>query len=240
VAGALGYRVEQLAMARARIFSPPVGGHDLSPWGPVLRSTGPHGLRVGEAKATRVAPSPPGPSGRRSGSAAGAAGTRAEVVLDPVDQGVWEEGTWGLAVLSRRPLRSASLIDLGQMRHDPVRRGAIVVEFDVDGGVLKLIGTHLAHLTNGSILQLRTLQHLVADPGTPSVLLGDMNMWGPPLSALLPGWRRAVRGRTWPAWRPLAQLDHILVTKGVTATAGQVVPVPGSDHLPVRARVALR
>ncbi len=109
----------------------------------------------------------------------------------------------------------------------------------MDGRPLRVIGIHMSHLSHGSVLQLRVLHRLLATSPTPAVLAGDMNMWGPPLSALLPGWSRAVRGRTWPAWRPVAQLDHILVTRGVRRWgAGEVVPVIGSDHLPVRARVS--
>ena len=143
-------------------------------------------------------------------------------------------------MLSRVALRATATLDLGQLRRDPVRRGAIAVEVDIDGRPLRVIGTHLSHLTHGSVVQLRHLHRLLATSDDPGVLVGDMNMWGPPLSALMPGWSRAVRGATWPAWRPLAQLDHILVTDGVaTLGAGEVVPVQGSDHLPVRARVTL-
>jgi endonuclease/exonuclease/phosphatase family metal-dependent hydrolase len=226
VGDALGYRVEELAMARARIWAPPASEAVSSPWGPILRSAAPYGLRVGEPRPRRV---PQSTATATTTATEGAGGQRTR-----------EEGTWGMAVLSRLPLRMASVIDLGQLRHDPARRGAIVVEADIGGRVLRVIGTHLAHLTNGSILQLRSLLRLVGDPEMPSVLAGDMNMWGPPLSALLPGWRRVVRGRTWPAWRPLAQLDHILVTPGVARIGpGQVMAVSGSDHLPVRARLTL-
>jgi endonuclease/exonuclease/phosphatase family metal-dependent hydrolase len=116
----------------------------------------------------------------------------------------------------------------------------MAVEVDIGGRPLRVIGLHLSHLSHGSIVQLRALHRLIAVPDSPGVLVGDMNMWGPPLSLLMPGWSRVVRGATWPAWRPVAQLDHILVTGGVrTLGSGQVVRVPGSDHLPVRARVTL-
>jgi endonuclease/exonuclease/phosphatase family metal-dependent hydrolase len=60
-------------------------------------------------------------------------------------------------------------------------------------------------------------------------------MWGPIVSGALPGWRRAVRGRTWPAPRVQHQLDHILVNGKVRAFDGTVCEFTGSDHLPVRA-----
>jgi endonuclease/exonuclease/phosphatase family metal-dependent hydrolase len=64
-----------------------------------------------------------------------------------------------------------------------------------------------------------------------------MNLWGPPLVLLLPGWRRAVKGRTWPAWRPHSQTDHILVSAGVGVVDGRVVYVGNSDHRAVRAEL---
>jgi endonuclease/exonuclease/phosphatase family metal-dependent hydrolase len=214
VGDALGYQVEELALTRARLASPWGSPVTSSSWGPVLLQSGPYGLRVGE---------------RRPGRAHGSPGL-ARI----------EEGAWGIALLSRRALRSTAILDLGQLPRDPARRGAISAEIDVDGRRLRVIGTHLSHLSHGSLVQLRHLRRLIAAPDTPAVLAGDMNMWGPPLSALLPGWSRVVRGRTWPAWRPLAQLDHILVTPGVaSAGPGQVVRVPGSDHFPVRAGIRL-
>jgi endonuclease/exonuclease/phosphatase family metal-dependent hydrolase len=214
VGDALGYQVEELALTSARLSSP--SGSEVAPpaWGPVVRQPGPHGLRVGPARPGRA------PRHNRVGHL--------------------EEGTWGIALLSRVPVSLSATLDLGQLRRDPARRGAIAVEVEVDGRTLRVIGTHLSHLSHGSLVQLRTLHRLLAGAGPPAVLAGDMNMWGPPLSALLPGWSRAVRGRTLPAWRPLAQLDHILVTPGVKVLGrGQVVAVPGSDHLPVRARVTV-
>jgi endonuclease/exonuclease/phosphatase family metal-dependent hydrolase len=151
-----------------------------------------------------------------------------------------DHGTWGMALLARIPVRATAVLDLGQLWRDPARRGALAVDVDLDGRPLRVVGTHMSHLSNGSILQLRSLHRLITDPAVPAVLAGDMNLWGPPLSALFPGWSRIVRGRTWPAWRPVAQLDHILVTAGVRALGpGEVLEVAGSDHLPVRAQLAL-
>ena len=67
-----------------------------------------------------------------------------------------------------------------------------------------------------------------------------MNLWGPPVRALLPGWRLAVTGRTWPSWRPHSQIDHILVRGRLKVGSGTVLPPAGSDHRPVRAELILR
>jgi endonuclease/exonuclease/phosphatase family metal-dependent hydrolase len=46
-----------------------------------------------------------------------------------------------------------------------------------------------------------------------------------------------VRGPTYPAHRPLVQLDHLLAGPGLRAEAAEVLPGVGSDHLPVRAQL---
>jgi endonuclease/exonuclease/phosphatase (EEP) superfamily protein YafD len=67
-----------------------------------------------------------------------------------------------------------------------------------------------------------------------------MNTWGPMVVTLfMPGWRRAVVGRTWPAWRPHSQIDHILVRGALQPVHGEVLPDGGSDHRPVRAELRI-
>jgi endonuclease/exonuclease/phosphatase family metal-dependent hydrolase len=55
--------------------------------------------------------------------------------------------------------------------------------------------------------------------------------------AVLPGWRRAVFGRSWPAHRPHSQIDHVLVRDDVTVLSGEVLGATPSDHRPIRARL---
>jgi endonuclease/exonuclease/phosphatase family metal-dependent hydrolase len=66
------------------------------------------------------------------------------------------------------------------------------------------------------------------------VIAGDLNMPGP-VSGLAVGYSPAVRGRTYPAHRPLLQLDQMLTSPAVRAGDGRVLPPAGSDHLPIRA-----
>jgi endonuclease/exonuclease/phosphatase family metal-dependent hydrolase len=150
--------------------------------------------------------------------------------------GARSAGWLEVAVLSRLPVRSSRVVD---MLHSPLdlapRRVAVVVETEVGHQGFTFVGTHLDHLTHGSPWQLRRLAAELPGREVPAALAGDMNMWGPVLSALLPGWSRAVRGRTWPNRRPHSQIDHIVVTPVVRALSGEVVRAGRSDHLPVRA-----
>lgn len=152
-----------------------------------------------------------------------------------------EEGAWGLAALSRVPITGSEVVELGRLPRDRTARAVVVLRLDVGSAGLLVCGTHMSHLTSGSPLQFRRLATEIERRAgdTPAVLAGDMNLWGPPLRALLPGWRRVVRGRTWPSWRPHSQLDHVLVRGDVAVQAAEVLPAMGSDHLAVRARLAV-
>jgi endonuclease/exonuclease/phosphatase family metal-dependent hydrolase len=150
------------------------------------------------------------------------------------------EGWWGLALLSRVPIDPRPVVDLGHIPLDLARRVAMPVDVDAPGGTLRVVVTHISHRLFGSPRQIRRVAAAVDADGPPTVVLGDFNLWGPPVSLLFgAGWTRPVRGRTWPAWRPHSQLDHILCNRAVTATDGEVLPRTPSDHRPVRARVAI-
>lgn len=153
-----------------------------------------------------------------------------------------QRGSWGIAVLSRLPILDHQVIDLGRLRRDRARRAALVVWVEVGGRPLAVAGTHMAHISYGSPLQFRRLHRLLgaAVGESPAVVAGDMNLWGPPVSALMPGWHRAVRAKTWPAWRPHSQVDHILIRGAVVSLGGEALPMAGSDHRPLRANLVLR
>ncbi|HEY3942015.1 MAG TPA: endonuclease/exonuclease/phosphatase family protein [Acidimicrobiales bacterium] len=152
-----------------------------------------------------------------------------------------ERGRWGLAVLSRLPVLEHRVIQLGRLPRDRVTRAVLVAAVEAHGADVLVAGTHMSHLTYGSPLQFIRLGRALRGPtaGRPAVLAGDMNLWGPPASLLLPGWHRAVSGRTWPAWRPHSQVDHLFVKGPLVPTAADVLPDWGSDHRAVRATLTL-
>jgi endonuclease/exonuclease/phosphatase family metal-dependent hydrolase len=146
----------------------------------------------------------------------------------------YEEGTWGVAVLSLRPIIDSEALELGRLRRDYTSRAALSVTLE---GGLKVISTHMAHSTHGSPTQWRTLYRALPRRDIPAVLGGDMNFWGPPIEMVMRGWRRAAKGKTWPAWRPHHQLDHLFVTRALTSLGGESVRAGCSDHLPLRATI---
>ena len=154
-----------------------------------------------------------------------------------------QPGTWGIAVLTRGGLvvEGSQTLHLPSLQRDRVRRAAIVVDVTVEGRPMSIVGTHMSHLQYGSHRHYGTLNERLRTEARPdAVLLGDMNLWGPPVRAFLPDWHRAVKGRTWPAWNPHSQIDHILVRGDVQIGSASVLPAVGSDHRPVRAELILR
>lgn len=149
-------------------------------------------------------------------------------------------GDFCLAVLSRQPVSHTDVVPLPHLWFDPWGRALLRVEVVVDGHPCSVVATHFSHLEFGSPLQAGALRRGLPSADRPAVLLGDMNMWGWTISAMVPkGWRRVVEGKTWPAHRPRHQIDHILVTGPVEVLDSDVLPDLGSDHRAVRARLRL-
>jgi len=211
VAASGGYEVHEARLSDALLFEPV--GKISRRWGPCRRDPGARPLWVGDLRILRRA------RWRRPGASA-------------------RLGTWGIALLSRLPVRRVETIELGRLSRDsPQLRAALLAEIEVDGSSLTVVGTHLAHFMHGSPILLERLRRRLPEPTQPALLAGDMNFWGPPVSFVLPGWRRAVKARTYPSWRAHSQIDHIFVTRPLQVVSGGAVQVGRSDHLPLRARL---
>ena len=148
-------------------------------------------------------------------------------------------GRWGLATLTTAPVLGFEVTDLGRIPGDLAPRAAQLVTIGVPGrGPLRIVNTHLTYRLLSPVQLLRLVRRLAADD-IPTVIAGDLNM-PMPVTGLAVGYAPAVSGRTYPAHRPLLQLDHILASRRVARCGGEVLPPVGSDHLPVRARLRLR
>ncbi len=152
------------------------------------------------------------------------------------------EGTVLLAVLSRIPARVMATPSVGPLIGDPSpQRRVLHTEVTVGDRAVQLVGVHLtSRLPHGPPIQLRRLSRVLPNSNQPAVVAGDCNFWGPPVCALLPGWTRAVKGRTWPASRPHSQIDHVLVRGPIDVETADILGDVGSDHRPVRVRLRVR
>lgn len=152
------------------------------------------------------------------------------------DEGV---GTWGLAVLTMLPVTGYREIELGRAPGDRIGRAAQVLTLATPGGgALRVVNTHLTHRFSSPVQLALLVRRLAAGSPVPTVIVGDLNM-PRPATVVAFGYRPVVAGRTFPADRPLIQLDHMLLRGRVTATGAEVTEPLGSDHLPIRAQLSL-
>jgi endonuclease/exonuclease/phosphatase family metal-dependent hydrolase len=151
-------------------------------------------------------------------------------------------GSIGLAVISKIPAIWCGEIALGRIPGDPApARGGLHVQLQAGTTPVDLVGIHLtSRLPHGPPIQLQRLRRQLPTTDHPMVIAGDCNFWGPGVQTFLPGWRRTVRGRTWPADRPHSQIDHILIRDGIELVSAEVLPAVGSDHRPVRATLRVQ
>jgi endonuclease/exonuclease/phosphatase family metal-dependent hydrolase len=151
-----------------------------------------------------------------------------------------EIGSAGLALLSRVPWQGYSTVPLGRAPGDLCgERFAQVVEIPLAAdAALRVVNTHLTYRLAYGPGQLRRLVAGLAGRRTPTLIGGDLNMCRPAIGLAAP-YRPVVRGRTWPAHRPIAQIDHLLAGPGVEVADAAVAAEQDSDHRAVRATVTL-
>lgn len=140
----------------------------------------------------------------------------------------------GIALLSRLPVADARLLPLGRTFGDGLKRSAIGIRLELGASDVSVFATHLSHRLYGSIRQLRKLAVIAARRPADTMIVGDLNCFGP-LAAAISGMRRGVIGRTWPASAPLAQIDHVLASPRIRKVSGSIGKNVGSDHRPVSA-----
>lgn len=116
-------------------------------------------------------------------------------------------------------------------------RGAMLLEFGEGPESLRICGLHLALGRRARGKQLDFISALLAD--SPNVVvMGDLNA-GCDAQEM----RRFVQDSglrepacdqaTFPSWRPVRRIDHILVSENLKVSAAHVVDYPLSDHLPI-------
>lgn len=147
-----------------------------------------------------------------------------------------------LGCLSRWPLRNVRYHALPGLLPG---RGALEVEIQPPGReALRLVIVHLSLGRRARARQLDFVAHLIRDR-TDTVVLGDLNCDTAELTAHDGIRDSGLRGvhdsqHTFPSWRPLRALDHILVTPTVDVIDAQVLEERVSDHLAIASEIRLR
>jgi len=163
---------------------------------------------------------------------------------------VSREDAYGLALLSRWPMESVTLVDLAGDGL-PSLTGIV----DAGGQRIRFLGLHTHWPITPALAAARdeALQGaaaLASAADLPVVLLGDLNLTpdSPAFDRLLDesGLRDAMLDRGWrPTWLagfwPLAlRIDHVLVSSSLCVEQAEVGPPIGSDHRPVVATLRTR
>jgi endonuclease/exonuclease/phosphatase family metal-dependent hydrolase len=148
-------------------------------------------------------------------------------------------GWHGNALLVRRGI---SVIEAGVVPLPTLEpRGAVRADLLVQGQRVRVVGMHLDLSGLRRRQQVRTiLDHLTRCGGDyPTVLMGDCNEWSlhrGALSEFRAPWQLITPGASFPARRPVARLDRLVLSAHWTAEAGvhhSALAAKASDHLPV-------
>jgi len=161
----------------------------------------------------------------------------------PYSQSKPREDNYGVALLSRTPIREAEIRYFGEAGVP-----SVVAHLLFDKYPLTVIGTH-SPPPKGALnsafrnQQLDALAEFSGEQSGEVILCGDLNMspWSLYFWRLLQksGLQNSARGfglqPTWPTDRPYLRvpIDHCLVSPGITVSDRQIGPFVGSDHFPV-------
>jgi endonuclease/exonuclease/phosphatase family metal-dependent hydrolase len=156
-----------------------------------------------------------------------------------------DAATYGIALLSRYPVRAWQLVKLPVLRAPaPMRfkgrllpelvhdepRVAVAAVVESPAGPATVVCTHLSFVPWWNGHQLRSLVRSLGAAQRPLVLMGDLNMELRRAVAATRMTPAAASLPTFPADQPREQLDHILVDGSLGATGSEAVRLPLSDH----------
>lgn len=172
----------------------------------------------------------------------------------------YQGGDYGIALLSRWPIRADTLlrlpVDPAQQRaggsYEP--RGALHARIETPAGVLHVLNTHLdpsAHdrYRRQEVAALLAAADRLRAAGEPVLIGGDFN--ATPESAVVEAvrtagwtdaWARCGSGDefTFPANLPGKRIDYLFLPTTVTCSAATVPATEASDHRPVLVSLHLR
>lgn len=122
-------------------------------------------------------------------------------------------------------------------------RGAIFMRYENEAEPLVFVVLHLSLGRRAQMYQLGYIKELIADYKH-VVIMGDLNSCAEKilhLSPLSDVKLQCPEGsyNSYPSWRPVSGLDHILVSPSLRIKRAEVVSYALSDHLPVAVEIAL-
>jgi endonuclease/exonuclease/phosphatase family metal-dependent hydrolase len=165
---------------------------------------------------------------------------------DPPEPGA-PRRQYGTAILSAAPLLGSAHVLLPRASTDNEQRGLLMADVDAGGGAFRVYNAHLGVSAGDRRLQVEAILSEIAKAAVPYALAGDLNArpdapeLAPLFARLRDAWSVAGEGDglTFPASAPKARIDYVLVSPQLRVDAVRVPALPGSDHLPLVADLAL-
>lgn len=120
-------------------------------------------------------------------------------------------------------------------------RGMLEVHYEVQGRDLAVLVTHLSLSKRARTVQVEYIADIINQYRS-VVLMGDMNCTLDSQEMRLLFRRTCLRGpefspATFPSWKPMRAIDHILVSDALELSDVAAIHEPLSDHLAVHAKV---
>jgi endonuclease/exonuclease/phosphatase family metal-dependent hydrolase len=176
----------------------------------------------------------------------------------------YQGGDYGIAILSRWPIRHDTLVHLPVDPPQPRAggstepRGALVADIAAPSGTITLVNTHL-DASRDDTYRLQEIDRLVAlvraraerDPRAVVLAGGDLNSTpDSPVQARTrdAGWQEAWTtcadagagaGLTYPADVPVKRIDYLYFVRGARCSSARVLVTEASDHRPLFVQVTL-
>jgi endonuclease/exonuclease/phosphatase family metal-dependent hydrolase len=170
----------------------------------------------------------------------------------------FQGGDYGVAVLSRWPIVSDTLIPLlvtappGRAAGEREQRGVLRVEVDAPGGPLLVLNTHLDATGDDTwrMREIATVLRVAAEGrGRPVLIGGDLNarpespihgeLRGAGFRDAWPGCGEAP-GMTFPVAAPDRRIDYLYLSGTARCGSARVLPSDASDHRPLLVRLRPR
>jgi endonuclease/exonuclease/phosphatase family metal-dependent hydrolase len=122
-------------------------------------------------------------------------------------------------------------------------RQALLTRFESGGVTLAVIVLHLALSRRARLRQLDYISDIV-NAHDHAIVMGDMNCVCNSIELrrlfIKTGLREPMEPMyTFPSWRPMYSIDHILVSSELEIIEASVIDHPMSDHLPIMTRISL-
>lgn len=172
----------------------------------------------------------------------------------------FQGGDYGIALLSRWPIRRDTLIPLavtappGRTAEGREQRGVLVTRVDAPGGPLAVLNTHV-DASGEEVWRAQEIAGVLREASSvdtaavPLLVGGDFNaVPESPIhqalgtAGLRDAWAECGAGdaRTFPVNAPARRIDYLYLAGGVRCVEARVLPEYASDHRPLLVRLRLR